>query len=109
MRSKFQRRHRASYGPSHYFELATGGHYLRGGFDGDLDAMREAWSDPAVREKTRATRQARQFGVVFADLAFGPEGEGGLLVVDGDYDAVREQFREQRDSNSRQTQDFMGE
>ena len=77
---------------SHMEQLACGHDFLHIAFGNDVEAMRTAWSDPAVRSTVRAMRRERfgtQRQALFGDLAFGPECEGGMVKSESDLGAAQ--------------------
>jgi len=101
VKSKFKRRHRTELRGGHILQLQSGQDFFRDAFGDDVDAMRSAWADRAIRERVRARPQYESFGVAFAEIAFGPEGEGGMVVLDSDVPAARWEYIRQRDTNLR--------
>ncbi|NQU38203.1 MAG: hypothetical protein HQ526_11500 [Actinobacteria bacterium] len=88
VRPKFTRAGRRGIDNYHIFNLVVGRSFFAGyGFGNDLDAMREAWADPSVRERVRQESQRRYSCLPFAEFCF----DDGLELEE-----AREAFRQAR-------------
>lgn len=102
MAGKFKRRHVRGVTDAVVFVLAHGVWFFRkADFSWDdwpVAELRQTWRDPAVRERVHQRYRDRKFsGVPFAEIAFGEDGRGGMVKIDVDLPAARDEYRLQRE------------
>lgn len=83
-KAKIRRKRATEIETPHIVQLAFGREFFAA-FGGDVDAMREAWTDAKVREAVWSRyRQKTQHGKPWAAVAFGDKGRGGTVKTAAD-------------------------
>jgi hypothetical protein len=71
----------------------------------DVATMREHWQDPEIRRRVQQRRPRDLGKILFADIAFGPDGTSGVVQTEADYGAAMREYWRQEEAARRRRQE----